>query len=441
MYQNNVVKFLHQRTTSAYPVTLAIIVCLLGACFYAYEFMLQVSPSVIADKLMHDLHIGAAGLGVVSAFYYYAYTPMQIPAGMLYDRFGPRLLMSIAILVCATGALFFSFTTSAVVAAIGRFLMGIGSAFSFTGALILVSRWFAAKYFAFLAGFVQLMSAVGAICGEVVLAKVIEQLGWRHTLLGLASIGAILALAVCLIIRNWPSKAAEQAALAAAPAQASVLKSLQQVIGNVQTWWVALFAFTSWVPMTVFAALWGVPYLVVQYGISVTQASTACAMMWLGVAFACPFIGWWSDYLSKRNLPLIVCAATGFISALLAIYVPNVPFGLMCALLFCLGASAAGQSLAFAIVRDNSSPLQVGTALGFNNMAVVASGALFQPLVGFLLHWRWNGAIVAGVPSYQISDYRFAMLVLPIAALAGLLISKFCLKETHCKMLYSNKLK
>ncbi len=119
---------------------LPFIVCGLAAFFYLYEFILQVSPGVMTTALMRDFQVDAAVLGTTSAFYFYAYAPMQIPAGLLFDRYGPRLLITLALLICALGAFFFGMTTNLAFASAGRFFMGVGSAFSFIGILILISR-------------------------------------------------------------------------------------------------------------------------------------------------------------------------------------------------------------------------------------------------------------------------------------------------------------
>src|SRR5437870_1283708 len=89
-------------------------VCLLAAAFYMYEFTLQVSLGVMTNQLMQDLSLNAASLGLASAFYYYAYTPMQIPAGLLHDRFGPRRALTFAISTCALGALLFSYSSNVI---------------------------------------------------------------------------------------------------------------------------------------------------------------------------------------------------------------------------------------------------------------------------------------------------------------------------------------
>ncbi len=327
------------------------IICTLAAMFYLYEFVLQVSPAVMTNELMHDLKLNAAGFGAMAAFYYYAYTPMQIPAGLLFDRYGPRLLITLALLVCALGAFFFGLTNNVAWASAGRFFMGIGSAFSFIGSLLLIAHWFPAKYFALLAGLVQLMSSIGAILGEAPLADVVHRFGWRHTVMYVAFIGVLLALLVWLMVRDRPveqQKTQEKTRIK----KKSELARLKQVCSKSQTWWIALYSFASWAPITAFAALWGIPFLVALYSVSTTVASTACSMIWIGIGVGSPFFGWWSDHIGRRCLPLTVAAIVGVISLAIAIYVPHIPLVLMYLLLFLFGIAASGQSLAFGLVKD-----------------------------------------------------------------------------------------
>lgn len=408
------------------------IVCTLAAMFYLYEFVLQVSPSVMTNELMRDLQLNAAGLGGMAAFYYYAYTPMQIPAGLLFDRYGPRLLITFAILICAVGAFFFGLTNNVAWASAGRFCMGIGSAFAFIGSLVLISRWFPPKYFALLAGLVQLMSSIGAILGEAPLAKVTSMFGWRHTIMGVSVIGLVLAALVWLLVRDRPSDDLAEKEETQQNSHTDELSRLKGICKKSQTWWVALYAFTSWAPITVFAVLWGPPCLAALYGISITVASAACSMIWVGIGLGSPFIGWFSDKIGRRCMPLTIVSIIGAFSLIVAIYIPHVPLPLMYLLLFLFGTAASGQSLSFGLVKDQSHPSVVGTAIGFNNMAVVAGGALFQPLVGILLDWNWKGEIIAGVPVYSAANYRWALLILPVCYAVGAIVSSQFLKETYC---------
>lgn len=419
--------------TTKRNLLLATAVCMPAALFYLYEFVLQVSPSVITTQLMHDLHLNAAGLGAMAAFYYYAYTPMQLPAGLLFDRFGPRILITAAILVCALGALFFGQAHNAALAGAGRFLMGIGSAFSFIGALLLISRWFPPHYFAILAGLVQLMSSIGAIAGEMPLAAAVIDWGWRHTMVYLGIFGILLTAVAWFITQDHPPDSKPS------PHEHThgELARLRSVCGNRETWFAGLYTFSVWAPIVAFAALWGVPFLVAAYGVSTKVASAACSMIWLGIGIGSPLVGWWSDHwIQKRCPPLTFCALLGFVCLSIVLFVPDLSPMFLFGLLFLMGVASAGQSLSFGIVKDNNPPKQVGTAIGFNNMATVAGGIVFQPLIGALLHWHWSGVVRDQVPYYTLADYRIALCVLPLCYLIGAAASGLLLRETHCRHTY-----
>ncbi|MFM2322754.1 MAG: hypothetical protein RLZZ225_907 [Pseudomonadota bacterium] len=414
------------------PSLLATIICILASCFYMYEFILQVSPAVMTNQLINDLGLNAITLGTVAAFYYYSYTPMQLPAGFLFDRFGPRRLLTGAILICALGAFLFGSTSSIAVASAGRFLMGMGSAFSFIGTLVLISRWFPSGYFAFLTGLVELMSSVGAIVGEAPLTIAVEHWGWRQTIIILGIVGVILALLVWFIVRDSP-EAVSKGHRFQITSKKTMLQSFRQVAANNQTWFVALYSFMVWAPITAFAALWGVPFLVVAYGISTEAASTACTMIWLAIGIGCPLLGWWSDKVNLRGMPLKFAASLGVFGLVPIIYMPHLPLVWLYICLFLLGLAASGQSLAFGVVKDNNHSSVAGTAMGINNMATVAGGALFQPIIGILLHLNWNGVYYNGTPFYSVGNYRKAFIVLPFCYLVAFLVGKFLIRETHCQ--------
>lgn len=438
MNLSNVNEEAYEAGTAPSALLLPIIICSLAALFYLYEFVLQVAPGVMTQELMHDLAMDAAGLGMVSAFYYYSYMPMQLPAGLLFDRYGPRRLLTFAIAICALGALFFSQTNGIALASAGRLFMGIGSAFSFIGVLILVSRWFKPQYFSLLAGIVQSMSSLGAIAGAVPLATAIVTLGWRQSMLYLAIIGALLSILVWLIVRDYPPGKTKQATdnNVMGPTQ-NTFKILYCLLKNPQTWAIGFYAFCAWAPITVFATLWGVPYLKTLYGIHTALASSVIAVIWVSIGICCPLLGWLSDKIGRRCAPLSIVAIIGFIATVGIISPFHVPFWLMYVLCFCLGLAASGMLLCFSLVKDLSHPSNVGTAMGFNNMFTVAGGALFQPLVGFLLHWLWGGEQANdGTPVYTIAAYQHAMFILPLCYVVGFILSNWFLRESYCRSAY-----
>ncbi len=410
---------------------LAVIICILASAFYMYEFTLQVAMGVMTNELMQDLSLNAASLGLVSAFFYYAYTPMQIPAGFLHDRFGPRLMITLAILTCALGAFCFSHSTHLTSASAGRFLMGIGSAFSFTGALLLISRWFPPTYFAILAGIVQLMSAVGAIGGELPLAIAIHHWGWRHSMTSLALFGIVLAVLVWFIVKNFPSDSPHPNHLL--QQHKHVENKFKFVFGRAQIWWIAAYSFLVWAPIAAFAGLWGVPFLVNDYQLTTPAASMACAAIWIGVGIGSPLSGWISEYFQRRQIVVTFCGAFGIFSSLIIIYGHPSMQVLYC-VLFLFGLAGGGQSLAFCIVRDNSHLGTLGAAIGLNNMATVAGGAIIQPAIGYLLYKNWDGTYMANhLPFYSVSDYHLGLFMIPLCYVLATLTAGLFIKETYCK--------
>lgn len=414
---------------------IAFTICILAAAFYMYEFTLQVSLGVMTNELMQDLGLNAASLGLASAFYFYAYTPMQVPAGLLHDRFGPRRTLTVAILICALGALCFSFSTTVVHASFGRFLMGVGSAFSFSGALMLIARWFPPQHFAVLSGFVQLMSSVGAIGGEVPLAKAIHFWGWRHSMVFLALFGMVLAFVVWWIVRDFP-KEHQPITMPQQPLEdEGALSKVKSLIGNTPALWIAAYSFLIWAPIAAFAGLWGIPFLVSAYHLSTESASYACAAIWIGIGIGSPLSGWISEQIERRCTVLAACAIMGVVASLSIIYC-TIPMPLLYFMLFLMGLAGGGQSLAFCVVRDNSHPKSIGAAIGLNNMATVAGGAILQPIVGYLLYLNWDGITAGHAPVYNATDYRIGLLMIPVCYILAVIVSMKCVKETYCKQQY-----
>jgi MFS family permease len=401
----------------------------LVALFLFYEMALQVSPSIITIQLMHDLNIEAASLGMISGIYFYSYMLMQIPSGLLFDRQRARVLIPLAILLCVLGTFFFTTSHTSVQAAFGRFLMGIGSSCAFISVLVVSSRWFPSTYFALLVGVAQFLAAAGALGGEAPLALVIHHLGWREVFYWLIGAGALLAIVIWYALKNEPTAhlAIKNDHTASLPAW----QSLKTVLKSSQNWWIALYAFCGWGPVAIFASLWGVPYLMSVYHTNSATAALACAMIWIGLMVGSPFFGWYSSKLAKHKPFLKACSLLGLVASLIILYLPGLPFWLMALLLLGFGIAAAGHILTFALAKESNPAHLTATAIGFNNMAVVAGGAIFQPLVGLLLHLTWQGTLLNGVPVYSVHSYRIALCMVPLCFLIGFLVSQFCIRKKY----------
>ena len=128
-----------------------------GALFFFYAWIMRVAPSVMIDELMRDFAVGAAAIGNLSAFYFYGYAGMQIPVGLLMDRFGPRRLMTLAAAGCAVGCVMFALAPALWALSLGRFIIGATAAFSLVGAMVVAGEWFPPARFALLSGLAMMM--------------------------------------------------------------------------------------------------------------------------------------------------------------------------------------------------------------------------------------------------------------------------------------------
>ena len=396
----------------------------LGSLFFAYAFALRVSPSVMVSELMRDFAMGAAVLGNLSGFYFYAYAVLQIPVGLMLDRFGIRLLMSAAAAAVGLGCWLFASSDAIAWGYAARLIIGAGCAFSWAGTLAIVNYWFPTR-FALLAGVSQMGAMAGGVMGQAPLGMGVEAYGWREAMTGLAVVGVVLAVSLFWVIRDKPADR---------PAGYGTFSGVRGVLANRQTWLAAAFSLTMTGPLLAFGGLWGVPFLATAYDLALTQAAGIASLVFVGNGVGAIAIGWWSDRIQRRRLPMICGASLIIISQVILIHLGELPVWALAAMAFLIGVGGSSLVMAFAVGREHNSAANVGLTIGVINTATVGSGALFQPIIGVLLDWRWSGTLVDGVPFYEVGDYRFALSVLPATSLVGLLIIA-AIKETHAKRL------
>lgn len=402
------------------------IICGLAAFFYVYDYFIQVSPSVMTHQLMQAFQMGAAGLGILGSVFFFAYAGMQIPAGLLLDRYSARNVLTIAVLISAFGVLLFSITSNFTVAAVARFLVGFGSAFSFVGTIYLVSQWFPHKHFAMIAGIVQFAGCIGSIFGEVPLANTVNILGWRHTLVYIALATFLLSLLFWFFIR-------EKSATKLIHQNKNHAVSSWSLFSYPVVWWIGLVGFLSWIPVASIGALWGVPYLMKVFYLSNTAAAGYCSLFWLSLGIACPVIGWLSDKFQRRKLPFYICFALGILGSVLLIYADLFPLYVTIIALILLALPPAITLLTFGVVKDILPKEVFGTATGFINMVPIIGGGISQVAIGFILEALGGHQIPNQIPVYTLQDYQWAIILIPITLGLGFVVTHFFLPETYCQ--------
>lgn len=397
-----------------------------AALYYFYEFLLRVSPSVMVPELMQSFGITASSVGILSAFYLYAYAPMQLPVGVLMDRYGVKKVLSIACISCGAGALIFGLAQHLYVASLGRLLIGASSAFAFIAMVYVTSHWFPLKKRAFLIGIANSVAMLGASAGTGPLAMLVHKIGWREgvTIFGFFGIG--LGVVVYLIFKLDRHDASVEKATA--KIKSHVSGSIKQIISHKATWINALAALFFYMTTTAFAGLWGPSFLETSHGVDKEVAGYAMSMVFAGWVVGGPATGFLSDYFGKRKATIGAGIFGALVCLLPVIYIPTLPIYAVYGLLFLVGLFSAAELLSFSLAIELNSIGAKATAAAFTNFIISCGDAIVQPLIGFLLDLNWTGAMENGIRAYSTQAYQIALSCLPISLFfAGILL--FFVKE------------
>lgn len=405
-----------------------------GMLFYCFNYFLRVSPSTMEDQLTQAFHITATQFGTLAVFYYWAYTPMQLPAGMIYDKFGVRFVLSAACLVAVAGLAVFIGAHSYAMAGAGRLLMGLGCAFAYIGTLKLASIWLPPGRFATIAG---LSTAVGMMSGAMAqkyLTHMVALVGYQNALKSCLFAGLVLSVLLITFIRNAPKEGSTTQGTMQNPMNGrQLLKAMQLIFTNRQMWLIGAIGCLLYLPSSVFLDTWGIPYLRAVYHLTPQQASTTTDFTFYGWMISGPLIGMISDRIQRRKLPLMF---TGFFAALLlccVFYIPNfATLSTLNIIFFLIGFCCGAHSICFALGKENN-PVQIsGTSVAVTNMLIMMGGTVFQPVVGKLLDMHATIIGADGLAVYTAGDYTFALSIIPLGVSLGIFLCSF-LKETHCQ--------
>jgi len=404
----------------------------LATVFYFFDNLLNVAPGGMKPQLSQAFNLSASNLGILSSCYLWSYGIMQIPAGLLMDTVGPRRLLSVAGLSCALGSMLFTFADTIFAACIGRLFIGFGASFAVVGCSKIASVWFPPRRFALFMGIMVAVGMLGAAFALSSVSKIINNFGWQQTLFGSTIISLIIAVLLWLVVRDRPPIKHKTTAKHKPAKTVSIMQGLSEVVMCRQDWYAAIYAGLMFVPTIAFGALWGTPYLVEAHGFSQEDAGYLSSLVFIGWVFGGPIYGWISDYIGRRNLPMIFANVSTFIITMILIYGTDFSFVTLSVAMFLLGFCSSGFLIAFVVTREKNRPEISGTAIGFINMLNTFSGAFFQWFIGWILDHVATGVIITQAGNeFTLEDYRKALLCIPVCLLISFLVV-LRVKETYC---------
>jgi sugar phosphate permease len=389
---------------------------------FVVSFFHRTAPAAIASELTRAFSINAAVLGTLAATYFYVYTVLQIPVGVLADTLGPRKLLAAGSIVAGIGSLLFALAPGWEAAAVGRTLVGVGVSVAFIATLKVCAAWFPANRFATLAGVTMFAGNFGAVIAGAPLAWLVTQSSWRSVFVGLAVLSTLLGIASWLIVRDTPAAhgfpAVNPVARVVSPRVGGWAHALAGVLRNPATWPGFFVNVGIGGSYLAFAGLWAVPWLEYAYGMShVTAAEHASALL-VGVAFGSLALGMLSDRLGSRSGLMRVYALLYVLSWLPLLARVDWPAGATLAWFLLMGLLVPGFTLAWTVAKEVNRPEHSGIATSVVNVGIFLGTGVLQPLVGWVLDRGRAGGDMAGA-------WQRGMLLMAGAAAFGALMTLF----------------
>ena len=395
----------------------AITMCILGALFYYYEYYLRVAPSAITAELTNYYNISIAELGHLVACYSYAYVLVQIPVGIMMDRFGPRKMLTMACLACAMGTYIFISSDSFLLGQLSRFMIGFGSAFAYVGVLKMATLWLPRQYFAVVVGICTSLGIAGGLSGTILMTHLVDVFGWQQSLYYSAGIGILLSILLWIWIKEQDSVIVAATTTTTATTRIRILPNLITIIKIPTIWINGFIGCLTYIPISMFADMWAIPYFK-TLGLDRNAAAWGASLIYIGFGIGGPLWGIISSKLQSRRIPLITGAFCAAIIAIIILCSENMTLVNMQVLLFLLGLFSAAEILVFAVTNDIVTKNISATALSFTNMIIMLSAAVLIPFVGMVLNYIGQ------------EYFTLALGIMPILlVIAGLL--SIILKETY----------
>jgi len=400
---------------------------------YILVYFHRLCPAVVAVDMMRDLRAGGALLGLLGSAYFYPYAMMQLPAGLLSDSWGPRRSITLFFGIAFLGSLLLGLAPSLAWAIVGRTLVGLGVSMLFVPTMKVLAEWFRVREFATMTGILMAMGGIGVLTATTPLALLSTWIGWRLSLVVVGICTLLLGILVWLFVRDrpadlgWPSPSEPPGP---APPPIGLLQGMKRVLTDSRFWPVAIWFFFDCAVFFSFGGLWGGPYLMQVYGLSKAKAGHVLSMMAIGMIVGSPLLSFLSNRVFQARKPVLVLSSLVVLclTALLAFYTDRLPLPGLYLTTLGLGVFASAVVVIGFTTTKELFPVQMaGTSTGLVNLFPFAGGAIFQPVLGYLLERHGQ---VEGV--FTLAGYKEAFLVLFFCGLTAFLASLF-LEETLAK--------
>ncbi|MEO8751153.1 MAG: MFS transporter [Casimicrobiaceae bacterium] len=348
------------------------------AAGYLLSYLYRTVNAVISPDLVRDLSLNPSSLGLLTSAYFLAFAAMQVPVGVMLDRFGPRRVEPVLLAIAAGGALLFAFAESLSGLALARAVIGAGVCACLMAPLKAIATWYPADRQASYSGWMMVAGGLGALAATVPLEFALRFTGWRMVFVGLAIVTLAAGLAIAWRVPDI-AKPVQSGGIAAQFATVRI------VLLHPRFWWIAPLAGFGMGAFMAIQGLWAVPWLMEVDG--ATRASAANHLLAMNAVIIVGYaaIGFFGTRLARRNIHArhLFAAGFGLNCAALAIILLQVPGSYLWWSLYGLGACV--NVLGFTVLNEGFARDITGRANTTLNLVMFGGSFVTQWGIGVVV--------------------------------------------------------
>ena len=349
--------------------------------------------------------ISATSLATFTVLQLVVYAGMQVPVGVLLDRYGSRTMLLCGLALMTVGQFGFAFAESFAAAVASRAVVGAGDAMVFVSVIRLVTVWFLVRQAPMVTQLTGLSGQLGAIAAAGPLSYLLHELGWTRAFALTSSVGVLLLVAVVALVKDSPYRRSDVVAIKLR----ALAQSVRTVWGNPGTRLGMWSHFSSQFSATVFALLWGYPFLVQGLGWTARGASTLLMAMtaWAvlsGLVLA-RLVSRLPYYRSWIVVGVVLTMVVPWTAVLL--WPGAAPDWVVVVMAFATASGGPASMVGFDLARSFTPAHETGRANGLVNVGGFTASLLTMALIGMVLDLSASG----GMDSYTLGDFTLAMAV------------------------------
>ncbi len=399
--------------------------------FVAFQLFINILFGMATKEISISFSVTANDVSKVIAVYTLVYACMQIPAGLILDKFSVKYVLFVGALFITASLFLLGTSHSLLMAYLAAVIMGMGASFSFVGAVILNARWFPPKMFSVATGLTSGTNGLIATFIGFMIVSIVPSLAIANSRIIITGfIGIVITIMILLLVKDYPKgvKVEEPS-----EDKKNILKGIYVAITNRQIVLASIMTALVYGSMLAFYTFWNIQYQQ-SYGLSAKTNSLISIVCLAGIAVGAPLSGWISEKIGKRK-PVGYAICIGLFICLVIVLQPiNLSTPILFIVMFLLGLFSNNVSIGFSLIVENSNPHFVGTAIAFANTVLFLGMSLLNVVPGALIPYLQKNHHLL-ISSYMTSDLS-VMSMAYFSFLISIAIAFVCLifiKETNCK--------